>query len=77
VSSPTIEQGRAALRDGDAATAQRAFELALAEVESGEVLEGLTEALYLEPAYAASAAHYERAYAAHRRGSEHGRRKSW
>jgi DNA-binding CsgD family transcriptional regulator len=67
VSSTAIEQGRAALRDGDAATAQRAFELALAEVESGEVLEGLAEALYLEREYAASAAHYERAYAAYRR----------
>ena len=67
MSSPTIEQGRAALRDGDAATAHRAFELALAEVESGEALEGLAEALYLEREYAASAAHYERAYAAYRR----------
>ena len=47
VSSPTIERGRAALRDGDAATAQRAFELALAEDGSGEALEGLGEALYL------------------------------
>ena len=65
--SPTIEEGRAALRDGDAATARRAFELALAEGESGEVLEGLAEVLYLEREYEASAAHYERAYAAYRR----------
>ena len=48
MSSPTIEQGRAALRDGDAATAHHAFKLALAEVEWGEALEGLAEALYLE-----------------------------
>jgi tetratricopeptide (TPR) repeat protein len=67
VSSPTIEQGRAALRDGDAAAAQRAFELALAEDESGEALEGLGEALYLQRDYQAAAAHYERAYAAYRR----------
>jgi DNA-binding NarL/FixJ family response regulator len=57
----------AALRDGDAAAARRAFELALAEVESGEALEGLAKALYLEREYEASAARYERAYAAYRR----------
>jgi tetratricopeptide (TPR) repeat protein len=67
VSSPLIEEGLAALRDGDAATARRAFELALAEVESGEVLERLAEALYLEGEYAASAARYERAFSAYRR----------
>jgi len=67
VSSPAIEQGRAALRDGDAAAAQRAFELALAEDESGEALEGLGEALYLQCDYPAAAAHYERAYATFRR----------
>jgi DNA-binding CsgD family transcriptional regulator len=67
VSSPLIEEGLAALRDGDAATARRAFESALAEGESGEVLEGLAKALYLEREYAPSAAHYERAYAAYRR----------
>jgi DNA-binding CsgD family transcriptional regulator len=67
VRAPTIEEGRAALRDGDAATARRAFELALAEGESGEVLEGLAQALYLEREYEASAAQYERAYAAYRR----------
>jgi DNA-binding NarL/FixJ family response regulator len=62
-----IEEGSAALRAGNAASARRAFESALAEVESGEVLEGLAEALYLDREYAASAAHYERAYAAYRR----------
>jgi DNA-binding NarL/FixJ family response regulator len=67
VSAPLIEEGLAALRGGDAATARRAFELALAEVGSGEVLEGLAEALYLEREYSASAAHYERAYSAYRR----------
>jgi DNA-binding NarL/FixJ family response regulator len=67
VSSPLIEEGLAALRDRDAATARRAFEFALADVESGEGLEGLAEALYLEREYSASAAHYERAYSAYRR----------
>jgi thioredoxin-like negative regulator of GroEL len=67
MSSPLIDQGRAALRDGDAAGARRAFGSALAEAESGEALEGLAEALYLEREYAASASHYERAYAAYRR----------
>ena len=67
MSSATIEQGRAALRDGDVATARRAFELALAEDESGAALEGLGEALYLQCDYPAAAAYYERAYAAYRR----------
>ena len=67
MSSPLIDRGRAALREGDAAGARRAFGSALAEAESGEALEGLAEALYLEREYAAAAAHYERAYAAHRR----------
>jgi DNA-binding CsgD family transcriptional regulator len=67
VRSPLIDQGRAALRDGDAAAARRAFGSALAEGESGEALEGLAEALYLEREYAEAAAHHERAYAAYRR----------
>jgi len=67
VSSPLVEDGLAALRDGDAAAARRAFELALVEVETGEALEGLAKALYLEREYEAAAARYERAYAAYRR----------
>ena len=67
MSPSTIEQGWAALRDGDAAAARREFELALAEGESGEALEGLGEALYLQCDYPASAAYYGRAYAAFRR----------
>ncbi|HET8575579.1 MAG TPA: hypothetical protein VFO18_00665 [Methylomirabilota bacterium] len=66
MSSPLIEEGLAALRDGDAATARRAFELAVIEGESGEALEGLAEALYLEREYATSAACYERAFSAYR-----------
>jgi hypothetical protein len=67
VSSTLIEAGLAALREGDAPAARRAFGLALAESESGAALEGLGEALYLERDYPASAAHYARAYAAYRR----------
>jgi DNA-binding NarL/FixJ family response regulator len=67
VRSPLIDQGWAALRDGDAAAARGAFGSALAEGTSGEALEGLAEALYLERQYAAAATHYERAYAAYRR----------
>jgi DNA-binding CsgD family transcriptional regulator len=67
VSSPLIEEGLAALRDGDAAAARRAFELALGQEESGEALEGLAKALYLEREYGAAAACCERAYAAYRR----------
>jgi len=66
VSSLLIEQGWAALREGDAATARRAFESALAEASSGEVLEGLAQALYFQRDYTASATHYERAYAGYR-----------
>jgi len=66
VSSLLVEQGWAALREGDAATARRAFESALVEVSSGEVLEGLAQAKYFERDYAASATFYERAYAAYR-----------
>ena len=67
MSSALIEQGLAALRAGDAAAARRAFEPALAEAESGQALEGLGEALYLDREYVAAAAHYERAYVAYRR----------
>jgi DNA-binding CsgD family transcriptional regulator len=66
VSASAIEEGRAALRAGDAAAARRAFERALADGESGAALEGLGEALYLEHEYAAAAATYERAYSAYR-----------
>ena len=66
MSSLLVEEGWAALRKGDAATARRAFESALVEVPSGEVLEGLAQAQYFERDYAASATFYERAYAAYR-----------
>ena len=43
-----IAEGRAALRAGDAAGARRVFESALAESASGDVIEGLARASYLE-----------------------------
>ena len=66
MSSALIGAGEAALRAGDAAAARRAFESAVGEVASGEALEGLAQALYFEREYPASAACYERAYAAYR-----------
>lgn len=70
MTSPLIEEGLTALRDGDATSARRAFELALTEGESGKVLEGLAQALYLEREYTASAAYYERAYSAYRKEND-------
>jgi hypothetical protein len=71
VSAQPVEEGRAALRAGDAAAARRIFESALGDVESGEVWEGLAEALYLERKYSAAATHDERAYSAYRREGRH------
>jgi DNA-binding CsgD family transcriptional regulator/Tfp pilus assembly protein PilF len=67
VSSPLIQEGRAALREGDAAGARRAFERAVSELESAEAFEGLAKALYLAGDYSAASTHYERAYSAYRR----------
>jgi DNA-binding NarL/FixJ family response regulator len=65
--SPTIDDGWAALRDGDSPTARHVFARVLAEVESGDALEGMGQALYLECNYTASIDHYEQAYAAYRK----------
>lgn len=70
MNSPLLGECLAALRAGDAAGARRVFESALADDESGEVLEGHAGALYLEREYAASADLYERAYSAYRREGE-------
>ena len=67
MSSSSIEEGFAALRDGDIASARRKFEAALAEKESGRAFEGLGEALYLAQEYGAAAHQYERAYSLYRR----------
>jgi DNA-binding CsgD family transcriptional regulator len=70
VSSPTIDDGWAALRDGDPPAARGIFERVLAEVESGDALEGMGQALYLECNYTASIDHYEQAYAAYRNAGQ-------
>jgi hypothetical protein len=62
-----MDDGMAALRAGDVASARRALEIVVADVESGAPLEALAEALYLQQEYPASAAYYERAYRAYRR----------
>jgi hypothetical protein len=46
--SEQIAEGRAALRARDGAGARKAFELARAESSSGDVIEGLARASYLE-----------------------------
>ena len=46
------------------------LERAVAEVESGEALEGLGEALYFECEYSAAIGVYERAYVAYRRDQD-------
>ncbi|MGH9231436.1 MAG: hypothetical protein ACRD07_22375, partial [Acidimicrobiales bacterium] len=70
MTSPSIEQGFTALRDGDPAAARRAFEAAVAEREAGVALEGLAEALYLQREYSASADRYKRAFAAYRKDGD-------
>ena len=61
-----LEEGRAALREGDGPRARQAFELAMAESPSGDAAEGLARALYLELSYADAIGLWEQAYAAHR-----------
>ena len=71
VTSLLIEEGWSALGQGDLAAARRSFEIALAEDESGEVLDGLAVALYLECEYRDAAALFERAYAAYHSSGDH------
>jgi DNA-binding NarL/FixJ family response regulator/Tfp pilus assembly protein PilF len=61
-----IEEGRAALRAGDAAGARRALEQALEESPTGDVIEGLARVAYLELDFTRAIDDWERAYAAHR-----------
>src|SRR5262249_48995695 len=62
-----IDEGRAAVRVGDGAGARRAFGLALAESPTtGEVIEGLARAAYLELDFARAIEDWERAYAVYR-----------
>jgi DNA-binding NarL/FixJ family response regulator len=61
-----IDQGRAALRVGDAAGARRALEQAMGESPSGDVIEGLARVAYIELDFSRAITGWERAYAAHR-----------
>ena len=61
-----VAAGRSALRRGDAATARVIFERAPTEPASGDVVEGLARASYLERDYSRAIEEWERAYAAHR-----------
>ena len=58
-----VAQGWAALRAGDAAGARRAFGSAVVDPASGDVIEGLARASYLELDFAAAIDGWERAYA--------------
>ena len=59
-------EGRAALRAGDAAAARRSFGLVLAVSQSGEALEGMARASYLELDFRRAIDEWAAAYAAHR-----------
>jgi ATP/maltotriose-dependent transcriptional regulator MalT len=61
-----IAEGREAFERGDAVASRQAFENALAERETGEVLEGLARALHLAADYAGSIDAHERAFAAYK-----------
>jgi ATP/maltotriose-dependent transcriptional regulator MalT len=58
-------EGREAFERGDAEASRDAFERALAEGESGELLEGLGRALYLQADYPGAIAAHQRVFAAY------------
>ncbi|HSB88312.1 MAG TPA: LuxR C-terminal-related transcriptional regulator [Ilumatobacteraceae bacterium] len=66
-----LAQGGAALRAGDAASARAALSRAFELDPSGDVIEGLARAAYLEQDFAAAVDGWERAYAAHRQAGDH------
>jgi DNA-binding CsgD family transcriptional regulator len=61
-----VEEGRRALRRGDAAAARGAFERALGEEASGDAIEGLARVAYLELDFPRAIETWEQAYAVHR-----------
>jgi DNA-binding CsgD family transcriptional regulator len=63
---PLAAEGREAFERGDAEASRRAFAEALAEGESGELLEGFARALYLGVDYPRSIHAHERAFAAYK-----------
>lgn len=64
-----LDEGRAALRAGDPAAARRAFQHS--ELVSGDVVEGLARADYLDFNFADAIDGWERAYAIHRDSHDH------
>jgi len=66
-----LAEGRAALRAGDAAGARRALERAGAGTQSGDVIEGLARASYLDLDFTTAIEQWKRAYSAHRRSGDH------
>jgi DNA-binding CsgD family transcriptional regulator len=66
-----VAEGRAAVRRGDAPAARAAFARALAEAQTGVVLEGVAQAAYLDRDYGEAIATWERAYAAYRADEDH------
>ncbi|MEA2686895.1 MAG: hypothetical protein QOE93_2090 [Actinomycetota bacterium] len=68
-----VAEGRAALRAGDPVVARRVLEQALADGQpaSGDVIEGLARASYLELDFLRAIGEWERAYAAHRDAADH------
>ena len=65
-----IEEGRSALRRGDATGARRAFSAILDDRASGDASEGLARASYLELNFRQAIDEWERAYAAHRESGD-------
>ena len=65
-----LEHCRAALRAGDAAGARHALEGATVASASGDVIECLARAAYLDLDFAEAIGGWERAYAAHRDGGD-------
>ena len=62
-----IEEGYAALRAGDSATARRVFDSALVTEQSGVALEGSARAAYLDHDYASAVELWSSGYEAYRR----------
>jgi ATP/maltotriose-dependent transcriptional regulator MalT len=66
-----IVEGREALKVGDGERARGAFERALACGTSGDAIEGLARADYLDGDFRAAIERWEEAYAAYRREADH------
>ena len=66
-----LDEGRSALRAGDAERARRAFDSALTEGPSGDATEGLARASYLSLDFAAAVDDWCLAYTLHRASGDH------